>query len=189
MIGGGLPSAKFFQDLLEADQRELRREQRSGCPWCRGRLDRSDYPRKPRGLPVGLGLDELFGIRFSLCCARDGCRRRLTPPSVRFLGRRVYVGAVVMLAATASLAVALITYQVARRTIQRWSRWWTQALPGTPFWQVAQARFAEPVDEAGLPGSLVARFHGDRETALLGALRFVAPITTTSARSSFAMGP
>jgi hypothetical protein len=33
----------------------------------------------------------------SLCCSRDGCRRRMTPPSVRFLGRRVYLGAVLVL--------------------------------------------------------------------------------------------
>jgi hypothetical protein len=189
MIGAWLPSAKFFQELFEADEKEVQREQRGGCPRCRGRLDRADYPRKPRGLPVGLGLDELFGARFSLCCAREGCRRRLTPPSLRFLGRRVYVGALVLLAAAASLAAALIAFQVARRTVQRWGRWWTQTLPGTAFWQVAKARFAEPLDEAGVPGTLVARFHGDRESALLGALRFVAPITTTSARSSFAMGP
>jgi hypothetical protein len=35
--------------------------------------------------------------RFSFCCDRDGCRNRATPPSVRFLGRKVYLGAVVML--------------------------------------------------------------------------------------------
>jgi hypothetical protein len=41
---------------------------------------------------------ESFDRRFSLCCGREGCRRRATPPSVRFLGRRVYVGAVVIVA-------------------------------------------------------------------------------------------
>ena len=189
MIGAELPRAKFFQELFEADEREVRREQRAGCPRCRGRLDRADYPRKPRGLPSDPLLEELFGTRFSLCCSREGCRRRLTPPSVRFVGRRVYVGAVVLLAAAASLASALIAFQVARRTVQRWSRWWTQALPGSSFWKVNKARFAVPVDEAGLPCTLLERFQGDRETALLGALRFVAPITTSSARSSFAMGP
>lgn len=188
MIGGGLPRAKFFQELFRADEQELRREQRLGCPRCRGRLDRADYPRKPRGLPSDPLLEQVFGTRFSLCCAREGCRRRLTPPSVRFLGRRVYVGAVVMLAA-ASLATALVTYQIVRRTVQRWSRWWTGALPGTSFWKVAKAQFSVPVDEAGLPGTLLARFRGDRDAALVAALRFVAPITTTSARSSFAMGP
>lgn len=35
--------------------------------------------------------------RLSFCCARPGCRRRVTPPSVRFLGRRLYVAAVVVL--------------------------------------------------------------------------------------------
>ena len=25
-------------------------------------------------------------VRFSLCCGREGCRRRATPPSLRFLG-------------------------------------------------------------------------------------------------------
>ena len=39
---------------------------------------------------------EAFSRRFSLCCGRDGCRHRATPPSVRFLGGRVYVGAVVI---------------------------------------------------------------------------------------------
>ena len=48
---------------------------------------------------------EAFGRRFSLCCGREGCRHRATPPSVRFLGRRVYVGAVVIVAS----AIALTT--------------------------------------------------------------------------------
>ena len=36
-------------------------------------------------------------IRLSFCCDRDGCRKRTTPPSVRFLGRKVYLGAIVIL--------------------------------------------------------------------------------------------
>ena len=35
--------------------------------------------------------------RFSFCCDQEGCRRRHTPPSVRFLGRRVYGGLVAVL--------------------------------------------------------------------------------------------
>ncbi|HRZ54915.1 MAG TPA: hypothetical protein P5525_05600 [Candidatus Paceibacterota bacterium] len=38
-------------------------------------------------------------VRFSLCCGKEGCRRRNTPPSVRFLGRWVYAGLVVILVA------------------------------------------------------------------------------------------
>jgi hypothetical protein len=187
MIGAELPGAKFFRELFDTDEGEVRRVRAGACPWCRGRLDRADYPRKPRGLPVEV--EGLFERRFSLCCSREGCRRRVTPASVRFLGRRVYVGILVVLASTVSVIAAMVAFEVARRTVQRWGRWWTQTLPGTAFWQVAKARFATPVGEAALPGALVARFHGDRETALLTTLRFIAPITTTSARSSFAMGP
>ena len=53
--------------------------------------------RKPRGRPAGLG-DE-HDWRFSFCCARDGCRTRKTPPSLRFLGRKVYLAAMVVLIA------------------------------------------------------------------------------------------
>ena len=75
------------------------------CRYCGGPLHRGDYPRKPRG-GLSPSAAEAFGRRFSLCCGREGCRRRATPPSVRFLGRRVYVGAVVIVA---SAIVALAT--------------------------------------------------------------------------------
>jgi hypothetical protein len=35
--------------------------------------------------------------RYSFCCAEEDCRRRRTPESLRFLGRRVYAGLVVVL--------------------------------------------------------------------------------------------
>jgi len=35
----------------------------------------------------------------SFCCALDGCRSRATPPSLRFLGRKVYLAAIVVLIA------------------------------------------------------------------------------------------
>jgi hypothetical protein len=34
--------------------------------------------------------------RFSFCCAVDGCRSRATPPSLRFLGPKVYIAAIVV---------------------------------------------------------------------------------------------
>lgn len=67
---------RFDRDLA-AEARE------QGCR-CGGVLHRADYPRKPRGGPSDLGPD--YGRRLSLCCAREGCRKRTTPPSVRFLG-------------------------------------------------------------------------------------------------------
>ena len=90
------PNSSFFQFLLDADLELTRKLQQYRCPHCLGRLDRADYPRKPRG-----ALDEAgdrMESRFSLCCAREGCRRRLTPPSMRFLGRKVYHGAWILVA-------------------------------------------------------------------------------------------
>ncbi len=70
------------------------RRPRKGCS-CGGRLHSANYPRAPRGGPDHL--PEEYRSRFSFCCDRDGCRKRMTPPSVRFLGRKVYLGAVVIL--------------------------------------------------------------------------------------------
>ncbi|XXY46428.1 hypothetical protein WME91_41160 [Sorangium sp. So ce269] len=91
---------KFFSCLQGIDQEIARQVARAGCPWCGGPLDRSDYDRKPRGDRFIAATVELPLRRISLCCRREGCRRRRTPPSVVFLGRRVYLGAVVIVAST-----------------------------------------------------------------------------------------
>ena len=59
-------------------------------------MHRAFYPRKPRGL---FEAEWAESRRHSFCCGREGCRKRHTPSSVRFLGRRVYVGVVVVVAA------------------------------------------------------------------------------------------
>ena len=92
----------------------------------------ANYPRKPRG-----GLDTLgdeHARRLSFCCAVDGCRSRATPPSVRFLGPKVYSGAVVILAAAMQhgpskkrVAHLEVLLGIGRRTLVRWRRWWTEA--------------------------------------------------------------
>ncbi|HEY3236748.1 MAG TPA: hypothetical protein VGJ84_18665 [Polyangiaceae bacterium] len=185
-------SAKFFQELLRIDGQAVSEAQRSGCRHCQGRLDRADYPRKVRGLPAGV--EEHFGKRFSLCCCRDGCRKRLTPASVRFLGRRVYAGALVLVASMVCLLVGKPEplFGVPALTIGRWSTWWRSALRQTAFWKVARVRLLPAVDEALLPTSLLERFStGDRpsargdpepicEQALLSALSFLRPVTTSS---------
>jgi len=38
-----------------------------------------------------------YDRRHSFCCAEESCRRRTTPASVRFLGPKVYLGAIVAL--------------------------------------------------------------------------------------------
>ena len=90
-----LPRSASFRSFLLAVDEDLAEETRKkGCP-CGGRLHCANYPRKPRG--AGLELNELQSQRLSFCCDRDGCRKRATPPSVRFLGRKVYLAAIVIL--------------------------------------------------------------------------------------------
>jgi hypothetical protein len=85
-----LADQELFQ-LLEKVDADLVEEARSkGCRLCGGKLHRSDCDRKPRDGPQ-------WDRRFSLCCAKEDCRRRQTPPSVRFLGQRVNAGLVVVL--------------------------------------------------------------------------------------------
>jgi hypothetical protein len=86
--------ASFWLFLFSIDQDLAETTREKACP-CGGRLHRANYPRKPRGGPDDL--PEPYRQRFSFCCERDGCRKRTTPPSVRFLGRKVYLGAVVIL--------------------------------------------------------------------------------------------
>lgn len=177
MIHAWPPGAKFFEGLLDYDARELERAQRLGCPRCGERLDRADFPRKPRGIPPAW--EEGCSRRFSLCCSRDGCRKRLTPPSVRFLGRRVYAAAVVLVAAVS----ALVASAVPRRTRRRWSAWWAGRFVESAFFQAARGRLMPPVDEARLPGSLIERFAAaepSTDLALLNALAFVSPLSLAS---------
>lgn len=174
--------------MLQIDQDLAAAARSRGCA-CGGRLHSARYPRKPR---CGLDLERLdgaHGIRFSFCCARDGCRRRTTPPSVRFLGRRVYVGPVVVLiAALAEGAtprrlrrLARLVGGVSRRTIERWRFWWRKAFPQTPFWCECRGRFAVPVETDRLPASLLERAPKvDGTEPLVWLLRLVSPITTSS---------
>lgn len=157
---------------------------------CGGRLHSARYPRKPR---CGVDLKQLdrgYGMRFSFCCDEDGCRRRRTPPSVRFLGRRVYLGAVVVLIATLAEGATprrlrrlrQIVGDVSRRTVERWRRWWRESFPQTPFWREHRARFAPAIEAERLPTSLLERMPGtDANTRLIALLRLLTPITTGNA--------
>lgn len=174
--------------LLQLDQ-DLADKARAGrCLLCEGRLDSAIYPRKPRGapeLPVG------YGSRFSFCC--DDCKKRHTPMSIRYLGRKVYLGAVVVLASamrcgvTATRAARLRElFGVSERTLDRWRSWWQGAFAQSPFWKVARGLLAVAVDETELPLSLLELFSGDEETRLLSTLKLLAPITTRTGAGSMA---
>ena len=133
-----LADATLFDALLAIDRDLAASAKRGGCLICGGRLDHADYPRKPRGGPESLGSD--YDRRTSFCCA--DCRKRLTPMSVRFLGRKVYLGVVVLLACV--LRQGPTPWRVARLreqlgvspdTLRRWHRWWRDTFVRTPFWK------------------------------------------------------
>jgi hypothetical protein len=181
-----LRDASLYDQLLTFDHDLAAEARAAGCGFCNGSLHSARYPRKPRA-----GLDELgpeYATRLSFCCAVDGCRRRTTPPSVRYLGRRVYLGAVVVLVTamtggiTATRAAQLREWLgVSVRTLKRWHVWWRETFVASPFWRGAQGRFMPPVGSEALPASLLERFAGDERTRLLHALAFLAPLTTRRA--------
>jgi hypothetical protein len=177
-----LRDARFYEFELEADRQLLAEARASGCRLCGAALHSDHYRRKPRGGPAGLGDDH--DVRFSLCCAREGCRKRLTPPSLRFLGRKVYLGAAVVVisamrhgATAARVRKLRDLFGVSRRTIERWRAWWRETFAESPFWRIASAAFMPPVEVRRLPASLLERFAGDGEGRLVGLLRLLGPIT------------
>jgi hypothetical protein len=172
--------------LWQIDRLSAEEVRRGGCG-CGGKLHRADYVRKPRGGPAEI--DPGQGKRLSLCCAVDGCRKRATPPSVRFLGRKVYQAVVVVVASalrhgmTPARAGRLCTLiGVDRRTLARWRRWWRTTFAHSLFWRVVGSRFQPSISATALPLRLLGRFPGDPRAQLVALLRFIAPITTSSAR-------
>lgn len=177
-----LGNAKFLAALTAADEAIAREAQCGRCPFCGGRLDRADYPRKPRD---ALGEAEAsWSKRISLCCSREGCRRRLTPPSTRFLGPKVYAAPYIVIALVAGAAVRAIA---SARTRRRWTEWWQTAFIGSAFWGAARVRLMPVVDERGLPGSLLAHFAGAASEALAAMLAWISPVTTASHRRRLSM--
>ena len=175
---------EFFEMLVRVDEAIVERAAREACADCGGPLYRGDFSRKPRGGLLARAA-ETFTRRFSLCCGRDGCRRRATPPSVRFLGRRVYVGAVVVLASAVALAAvtasaAVRATGVPARTTRRWLRWWRGSFTTrAPFVQLS-ARLIPAPDRRRLPTSLLERLGDDWTDSIAKLLVWLAPITTTS---------
>ena len=186
MYHGLLRDSKLYLFLYRIDCELADSIMRASCPTCSGGLHRANYPRKARGAACTLGPE--YDRRKSFCCGQPGCRKRTTPPSVRFLGRKVYLGAVIVLCAAMQHGLQSGRAQqlwellgVSRQTLRRWRTYWQQTFVQTPFWKQARAFLSPPVAEGELPGSLLSRFAGELMSQLVLLLRFVAPVTTESA--------
>jgi len=175
-----LADPAFHEFLFQIDQGLAKRARRAKCPSCGGKLHSADYWRRPRG-----GLYPR-GLRFSFCCATEGCRKRRTPGSVRFLGRRVYVGVLVVLLSTLRHGLTPERLErlkelrdrvgVSERTLVRWRQWWLRDFANSGFWTQMRGLFRTPVGEERLPDSLVERFEGAERRRLEATLRFLVPI-------------
>ena len=187
-----LSSASFLRALLDLDSKTSVQVRAGHCPHCGGPLDSAPYPRKPRG--VLQELEKEFSKRLSLCCRAEGCRKRTTPPSVCFLGRRVY-------AAVSFILLSMLRHGVTDkrerqlrrelhaqipaddRTLSRWREWWQHILPATPFWRAAKGLLGNAMLSVGLPAGLVKSFTGDAPRQLMSTLKFISPLSTSSCRS------
>jgi len=181
---------EFYDRLLAFDRERADETREERCPVCRGRRHSADYWRKPRGMPGKL--DTLFARRFSFCCEKRDCRKRATPESVRFFGRKVFLGVLVTLCVamiqgfTDSRVARLEAAGISRRTLMRWKEWWSK-LPKTEeaFWKAARAKLYPAVKgdsiDRRLIASLLSYFEGDLEDRVFEMLVFLRPLTSRSA--------
>ncbi len=184
-----LRNASFWSFLFTVDKDLAAITKKLGCS-CGGQLHCANYPRKPRGGCENL--PESYGFRLSFCCDRDGCRKRATPPSARFLGRKVYLGAVVVLVAAmrqgpSPRRVRELSelFNADRRTIGRWRAFWREHFPQTQFWKTARGRLVPQFDVTDLPRALFDAFihRDDSREDWRRLLEFLSPITITGGLS------
>jgi hypothetical protein len=176
-----LLDANFYAFLYRIDQDLAATTQADGCLRCGNRLHKDRFRRKPRGGPAGID-----PFRLSFTCSQ--CDKRHTPPSVRWLGRKVYLAAIVVLAS--ALRAGLSDHRAARlaeyinvpkRTIERWRRWWLQDFADSAFWKQARSRLMPPIVVVALPASLLERFAGsDLSGQLVAVLQFLTPLSKGS---------
>lgn len=184
------PGREFFAALIAIDDALAEEVRSRPCPRCGGALHRRDYLRKPRGGLLAAAGEE-FRRRAGLCCSREGCRRSLLPPSLRFFGRRVYLEAMILLACLHVLLGVPLSESKAStgapaKTMRRWLSWWTTEFPVTPTYRWMRGLLMPPLDETQLPRSFLERLAkrlGESpggDDVLEIAARWLAPLTTQS---------
>jgi hypothetical protein len=185
-----LSDSSFYQSLTLFDLKIATEVLSQGCPHCGGVLHVANYPRKPRGMRSAL--DASYETRLSACCASEGCRRRCTPPSVRFLGRKVYLSVIVILVMAMEHGLTgrrrkqlIERLDLSTQILCRWRRWWREIFPVSRCWRANKGNFMPPVDVSQLPGALLERLDGeDLRHCVCLLLCLLAPLTTTSCSGS-----
>lgn len=179
-----LLDTNFFLLLITIDQELAETIRQKGCPYCGGPLHLADYPRSPFGIPSHCRGS--FDSRLSFCCGK--CRKRTTPPSVRFFGRRWFPAPLLVFISALMHGVNQRRCEqvkrhfgivVSERTWRRWRRWWSETFITTPFWQQARGRLP-PADQfihGPFPRVLLSAFQGKIKEKLILLLQFLTPLT------------
>jgi hypothetical protein len=176
-----LKNVELAKRLLALDQQLAKDYWANGCqnPKCTAtdpKLYSGDFERSTRGCAPEV--KQYYEWRFSRNCSV--CDKRVTPPSVRFLGSTWRISLVLVL--TTARGVRSVTWlarhlDVPERTVKRWRRWWQKSFVTTTFWALHRADFAPSVDEAQLPGSVLVRHRAlDVVEKLVDFLKFLSPL-------------
>lgn len=182
MLSKVLKNESLFWDLYKIDLATAKLYRKKQCPHCQGPLHYANYPRKPRGEPEGL--PEEYFVRFSLCCGKEGCRRRLTPPSCRFLGKKVYWYAAILTIVSdwqnkiQNMTISELAGKmgISRNTLKRWIYFFKNTFPVSFQWKKIRGRVSTIVKNDCLPGSLIHFYlqqQSNIEKALISCLNFL----------------
>ena len=183
MLLAAIQKVSLFHLLHRIDVDLADGVQSQGCAHCDGPLHDAHYPRKPRGCPVEI--PRRYERRLSKCCGEEGCRRRSLPPSVLFMGRRVFWAPVILVVttlrqqrSTGSGAKKLKELLgVSKETLERWMRFYREVFPASESWRRVRGLVGGEVRDQELPSGLLEQFMArfeEPERAVAGCLRFLA---------------
>ncbi len=182
MLSKVLKNESLFWDLYKIDLATAELYRQKQCPHCQGPLYYANYFRKPRGEPEGL--PEEYFLQFSLCCGKEGCRKRLIPPTCRFLGRKVYWYAAILTIVSdwqnkiQNMTISELAGKIgiSRNTLKRWIYFFKNTFPVSFQWRKIRGRVSTIVKNAHLPGSLINFYlqqQSNIEKALISCLNFL----------------
>lgn len=180
-----LLNTTFHFLLLKIDQELAEQSRQKGCPYCGGHLHVACYPRSPLGIPAQFR--DSYDTRFSFCC--DSCRKRTTPTSVRFFGRRWYPAPLFIFVSALTQGInkrrlASIKQHfgiiVSESTLRRWGQWFNESFVRTLFWSQAKGQLPpkQEILQGPFPRKLLKVFPGKIKEKIILLLQFLSPLTS-----------
>lgn len=141
-----IQNSSFFIFLSKIDQDFATQTHKKPCSHCGGKLNQAHYTRKIRGICLA---EAENNRRYSFCCSRDGCRKRVLAPSLRFTGRRVYHSFWFLLVSSFldhrhKRFIKLQKYlSIDPRTLGRWKIFWKELFPQSQLFKLHKAAFPD----------------------------------------------